>query len=265
MTFFVFAVTVSALANPVQATFTGLGGASQNGEYVYPYFISIDNGPSLAMICDDFYHGSAVGDTWQANITNLTSGDLGNTRFNDLAEYEQAGYLLMQINDGNQQEWGNINFAVWKIFSPSVDMGPIPPGTLGPEYWYDLALSANLSNIDFSGVNIVTPVGAHDQGGDQEFIFVTPEPGTLLLIGTGFIGLFFTAQAPCITDNRDGQTIPVCPPAPLPDKYGGHPQEENPLTQPVIVLHVPRFSLPPVLSLSKPFQTPLTLESVRLG
>ncbi len=96
----------------------------------------------------------------------------------------------MQINDSNQVEWGNINFAIWKILDANVDLGDVPPGTLGPQYWYNLALNTNMSDIDFSGVQIVTPTNPLSESGDQEFMYLTPEPGTLLLIGGGLVGLF---------------------------------------------------------------------------
>jgi hypothetical protein len=187
---FVIGATVAAFADPVEVRFAGLGGQSQNGEYTYPYYLTIDNGPQMPMICDDFLHQSNVGDTWQANLTNLGIGNLGKTRFNNLTDYEEEGFLLMQINDGNQNEWGNINFAIWKIFDPNVNMGDTPPGTLGAKYWYEIATSADLSNVDFSNVEIVTPKNPSCENGDQEFMYLTPEPGTLMLIGSGLLGLF---------------------------------------------------------------------------
>ena len=180
----------AALADTVEARFAALGGDNQNGQYTYPYYLTIDNGSQIATLCDDFYHQSNVGDTWQANITQLNRGNLHHTRFNNQTKYEEAGYLLMQINNTNEIEWGNINFAIWKIFSPSVNMGGTPPGSLGPKYWYDLATTTNLSNVDFSKIEILTPVKNHADTGDQEFLFLSPEPGTLMLIGSGLIGVF---------------------------------------------------------------------------
>jgi len=186
---FVIVATLSAFADPVEMRFAGVGGQNQNGEYTYPYFLTIENGPQFPAICDDFYHESNVGDTWQANLTQLSSGDLSKTRFGILVQYQEAGYLLMQMRDDDQPEWGNINFAVWKIFNPSVDMGSTHPGTLGPQYWYNLAQTADLSKVDFSTVMIATPLDAQGASGDQEFLFLTPEPGTLILIGSGVITL----------------------------------------------------------------------------
>ena len=187
---FVTGAAVAASADPVEIHFAALGGQAQNGMYTYPYYLTIDGGDQIAAICNDYFHQSNLGDRWQANLTNLGAGNLHNTRFNDLTKYQEAAYLLMQISNGTQAEWGNINFAIWKIFNPSVDMGYVPPGTLGAQYWYDLARSINLSKVDFSGVEIVTPVARFSAKGDQEFMYLTPEPGTLLLIGGGLVGLF---------------------------------------------------------------------------
>ena len=57
-------------------------------------------------------------------------------------------------------------------------------------YWLNMAQTTELSSVDFSNIMILTPLGVDSDSGVQEFLFATPEPGTLVLIGTGLLGLF---------------------------------------------------------------------------
>jgi hypothetical protein len=173
-----------ASASPISIQFVGVGGASQNGVYTYPYYLTIDHGAWLPVMCDDFYDRIGVGDTWQANITQLSSGDMSLTRFGDLKEYQEAAYLLLQTQVVDSSQWGNINWAVWKIFDPTADPGS--QYEAGVDYWLNQAETVDLSKINFSDIEIITPTGSHG----QEFLYATPEPGTLLLLGSGLIGFW---------------------------------------------------------------------------
>lgn len=190
---FVF-TAATANAGVVSAHFTSVSGNNQNGEYTYPYYISLDGGSAIPMMCDDFSHGSAVGDIWLGNVTLLSSEDLINLRFGDYEKYVEAAFLMHQLSSSDTQEWSNISWAVWQIFNPQLNPGSGPSGTLGPEYWYNLAESADLASVNIADIAILTPVDAHSLGGDQEFLFVTPEPGALLLIGTGFVVIWWKSK-----------------------------------------------------------------------
>jgi hypothetical protein len=202
---------VCAYAGPTNFTFLGYsGGDWQNG---YPYFIT--GGPAtsiMTVMCDDYAHGGAVGEAWQANVTDLGSGNLMMTRFNKfvtgpnslapLTLYDEAGWILLQTITTPSDMWKDMNSAVWHIFDPNA---PLDQGAQG---WLTSAqqeAKLGFPGTDFNRVYIITPVNQYDPDPNsmQEFLFIgqdpsglnhnsqtTPEPGTLLLLGTGALAVF---------------------------------------------------------------------------
>ncbi len=177
-----------AAADPINVQFASVGGQNQNGYYTYPYFITMNDGPATAAICDDFYDDMSVGDMWQAHMTELSSGHVNQTMFGDLHEYQEAAYLLMHISGNDEDQWGNINWAIWKIFDPNIDPGPGNRDAVNA--WLKLAQTTDLSQVDFSGIEILTP----NKPGYQEFLINNPEPGTLLLAGGGLLAIWLSRR-----------------------------------------------------------------------
>jgi hypothetical protein len=95
---------VPAMADPQSVQFVRVGGEHQNGYYTYPYYLTLNRGPAFAMVCDDFKDRVSSGDTWQATITDLSSGDVSNTLFGDLKKYQEVGYLLLQMKSYNSDQ-----------------------------------------------------------------------------------------------------------------------------------------------------------------
>jgi PEP-CTERM motif len=187
--------------------FTGVNGVNNGVYYVSPYTGTMNYGTSSAqtvgLFCDDINNDVSIGEVWTANVTNMASGNLSNTRYgstinpnytnsaNALKLYEEAAWLVTQFGS-HTSDYVSLQYALWDLMSPGAEPTSYSENGITVSQWLSWA-GTNYGQINPANFEIVTNVGPLAYRGQvQEFIVETPEPATvvLLLIGMGAMFLF---------------------------------------------------------------------------
>ena len=174
-------LAVPAFAGTVTLQFTGLPtGNNYWGVASYPYDISVNGAPNQSMMCIGYYEHIEGWETWNAHPVSVGSLD----PVVNLLDYEAAFLFTQAIADGGAD--ANINAAAWYLFEGAPGLTPEAAA------WLALAQSQTYTKGEFAGVMLYQAIPGTESanlGTAQDFLGTTPEPTTLMTLGTGILGL----------------------------------------------------------------------------
>jgi PEP-CTERM motif-containing protein len=187
--------------------FSGVNGANDGIYYVSPYTgvmnVGSSNAQPVALFCDDINNEVYVGEIWQANVTNVATGNFSDTRYGNGSVnpnlggtspqtlYQEGAWIVSQFAS-HPGDYVSLQYALWDLMTPNAEPTSYANADgIKVSQWLSLA-AADYAQINPANFSIVTNVGPLAYSGQvQEFIVSTPEPAAvvLMLAGMGFMFL----------------------------------------------------------------------------